>query len=331
MIKILVIILLLINTLFIFGDTINGTLQVKGYKNYYVNYKIANNSHSFGDPSNFYILLHKAYDGKLMNNYYVMGKISAIRGDKHSWNRKVLIEVNTATAYNTNRGFVKSRFEDWKLVTVRYKGDKYIALRANIRSTLYAIEFTGWAYVSDGELLKPVLGGNATWPNGKKISVKPGEQITEEKEFFTETENIYGNEIIKGSASINGNVLIGKANDTGQKLQVEGSVSINGTLHTSELVVIQNVWADYVFENNYKLRPLEEVAKFVKVNKHLPDVPSEKEVKSKGVSVGDMQAKLLQKVEELTLYMIEQDKKINLLNEKNEILEKKLEKLEVKK
>ncbi|BDU51693.1 hypothetical protein [Haliovirga abyssi] len=125
------------------------------------------------------------------------------------------------------------------------------------------------------------------------------------------------------------------------KLDVNGNAKIKGTLTTNEIIVTQTIaatdlrlsetpWADFVFEDNYKLRTLNEVAKFVKVNKHLPDIPSEKEVKSKGVSVGDMQAKLLQKIEELTLYMIEQDKKnieqtkeINMLKNKIKNLERR--------
>ncbi len=74
-------------------------------------------------------------------------------------------------------------------------------------------------------------------------------------------------------------------------------------------------WADYVFDENYKLRPLHEVEHFVKENKHLPNVPSAAEVLENGIDIATMNARLLEKVEELTLYIIEQEKRILKLEE----------------
>lgn len=82
-------------------------------------------------------------------------------------------------------------------------------------------------------------------------------------------------------------------------------------------------WADFVFDKNYKLRTLSEVAEYIKINKHLPDVPSTAEVNKEGIDLAQTQAILLQKVEELTLYVIEQDKKIERLNKKIRYLSKK--------
>ncbi|MOA38224.1 hypothetical protein D3C78_1598840 [compost metagenome] len=63
-----------------------------------------------------------------------------------------------------------------------------------------------------------------------------------------------------------------------------------------------------MFEPDYKLRSLSEVEMFIKLNKHLPEIPSAKEVENNGIAVGEMNAKLLQKIEELTLYLIEMKK-----------------------
>lgn len=82
-------------------------------------------------------------------------------------------------------------------------------------------------------------------------------------------------------------------------------------------------WADYVFAKDYHLRPLNEVADFIKQNKHLPDVPSAAEVGKKGIDLGQMDATLLRKIEELTLYML-------ALKKQNEQLQKRIEKLENK-
>ncbi len=81
-------------------------------------------------------------------------------------------------------------------------------------------------------------------------------------------------------------------------------------------------WADFVFDKNYKLRTLSQVAEYIKLNKHLPDVPSTADVNKDGIDLAQTQAILLQKVEELTLYVIEQNKKIERLNKKVKYLSK---------
>ena len=75
-------------------------------------------------------------------------------------------------------------------------------------------------------------------------------------------------------------------------------------------------WYDHVFAQDYKLRTLSELEAFIKVNKHLPEIPSEKEVRENGINLGDMQAKLLLKVEELTLYIIALEKRLAELEAK---------------
>jgi hypothetical protein len=97
-------------------------------------------------------------------------------------------------------------------------------------------------------------------------------------------------------------------------------LSVNGTIQAKE-VLVNTGWADYVFQSDYRIRPLTEVKSFIKENHHLPDIPSEEEIKEKGVNLGDMQAKLLAKIEELTLQMIQ-------LNETNTALEKRVAQLE---
>jgi trimeric autotransporter adhesin len=79
-------------------------------------------------------------------------------------------------------------------------------------------------------------------------------------------------------------------------------------------------WPDYVFANDYKLKTLDEVENYILANKHLPEVPSANEMSANGLDLGEMQAKQLQKIEELTLYMIEMKKEISNLKSKNEQL-----------
>jgi hypothetical protein len=99
-------------------------------------------------------------------------------------------------------------------------------------------------------------------------------------------------------------------------------LAVNGKIHSTELV-IESGWADYVFEKNYKLKPLEDVEKFILSNKHLPNIPSAKEIEKNGLQVGDVQKRMMEKIEELTLYVIEQDKRIkNLENSISELTKK---------
>jgi len=84
---------------------------------------------------------------------------------------------------------------------------------------------------------------------------------------------------------------------------------VYGGILTEEVrVILKSWWADYVFEEGYRLLTLNELEQFIKENKHLPNVPSANEVKEKGIELGEMTRIQQEKIEELTLYIIEQDK-----------------------
>ncbi len=107
----------------------------------------------------------------------------------------------------------------------------------------------------------------------------------------------------------NGNVGIGTSSAP-YRLTVEGAVGAR------EVIVTTSLWSDYVFRPGYRLKPLSEVGAYIQENHHLPDMPSEAEVKEKGVNMGEMQAKLLAKIEELTLHMIRQENELHDLRSK---------------
>jgi len=119
----------------------------------------------------------------------------------------------------------------------------------------------------------------------------------------------------------NGNVVLGIGGDykVGIGTTNPGSykLAVNGTIRAKEIKV-ETGWSDFVFSNDYKLMPLDKLEKHIKANKSLPGIPTEKEVVENGVNLGEMQAKFLEKIEELTLYVIELKKEIEGLKKENE-------------
>lgn len=114
--------------------------------------------------------------------------------------------------------------------------------------------------------------------------------------------------------TVNGNMLIGDPNyvpipNSNYNLFVQ-----NGILTEKVKVsAIGTNWADYVFEENYELRTLNEVEAFIAEHKHLSNIPSAQEVKFNGIDLGEMNSKLLEKIEEITLYLIDLNKRIEIL------------------
>lgn len=108
-------------------------------------------------------------------------------------------------------------------------------------------------------------------------------------------------------------------------LSPDALLTVNGTIHAKEIQIdLKGSLADYVFSADYNLMSLTDIENYVKDNHHLPDMPSAKDVENNGLNVGEMQNKLLQKIEELTLHMIEQQKIINEQSSKIKELEKKI-------
>lgn len=118
-----------------------------------------------------------------------------------------------------------------------------------------------------------------------------------------------------------GNVGIGTTGMPTSKLTVAGDI------HSREVKVTIDAGADFVFYDDYDFRTLDEVEKFIQENKHLPDMASAREMEEGGLELGKMDMKLLQKVEELTLYLIDLKKEVDNMKEENQALKKELLKL----
>jgi len=119
----------------------------------------------------------------------------------------------------------------------------------------------------------------------------------------------------------------------------KAKLAVNGDILAKKVTVSLNNLPDYVFNGEYYLRPLNEVEQYIQQNHHLPEVPSAEEVKKDGLNLGDNQATLLKKIEELTLYVIEQNKRLEqqnqtqtsqqkLIEEQNALIRKQQERLE---
>jgi hypothetical protein len=134
----------------------------------------------------------------------------------------------------------------------------------------------------------------------------------------TPTQNleVAGNSLFDGFVGIGTTDFSHGANTSYFKLAVAGNI------HTYE-VIVETVWGDFVFDKSYKLKSLSEVEKYINEQKHLPGVPSADDVAKNGVSVGQTESILLQKIEELTLYMID-------LKKENELLKDRISKIENK-
>jgi hypothetical protein len=140
--------------------------------------------------------------------------------------------------------------------------------------------------------------------------------------------NIYINANYYGGGT-NRNVLIqpssgyvGIGTTTPQHL-----LHVAGTIGAEE-VIVSATGADYVFQPDYHLSPLTEVATYIEQNHHLPGIPSAKEVQEQGVNLGDMQTKLLAKIEELTLHMIETERENQELRNQSQELQERISHLE---
>jgi hypothetical protein len=129
---------------------------------------------------------------------------------------------------------------------------------------------------------------------------------------------------VRGNSYISGNVGIG-THDMGEGFKLR----VNGKIHCTEIVVTSSLsrgdddgeeWPDYVFAEDYELRSLTDLSSYIQENKRLPEIPSAAEVAEKGVNLLEINTLLLKKMEEMTLYILQQDEKMtDLQNQINEL------------
>lgn len=143
------------------------------------------------------------------------------------------------------------------------------------------------------------------------------------------TNNSHLLKLVKGESTKfvitgDGNVSIGIDNpdplyslDLLGEARFKGNVKVCNTVFADEFIATNPTWCDFVFEPEYKLMQLTDLERFIKLNKHLPDIPQAKIVEKEGLSLKEMNQLMMQKIEELTLYIIELNKRIEELENKN--------------
>ena len=261
------------------------------------------------------------------------GRISIVGGGALSINRGSYLVLH-GNEYPSDAGSVwlSSGKVSGSYIDFRPKGNSRMRITENGRVGIGIQDPTEKLHVSNGNIyidetywIGKNPNNNLCVTGGSLISINSGNSMLfnidadggESGKFFgfyTDGANGGGTELVR--ITEDGKMGIGTNNPDAYTLAVKG------TIGAQEIEVVQTI-PDYVFEEDYNLRPLEEVEQCIKSQGHLPDIPSAKEFEGGRVAIGEMQEKHLQKIEELTLYIIEQNKKMQQLEERLEKLEGK--------
>lgn len=266
------------------------------------------------------------------------GAPKLILGSTHSWDNQIALEYSPGTIGSSSGaltvGQVWKNSDGWthgvtRFLTsgserVRIDPNGYVGIGSiNPLAPIHVVGgppmTAGWNRTAILQSTFPVLGFNATGDKWAGIGYDPGWAMR----FWIggTSSDIPGSSRLAMSITDDGYVGIGTASPT-------HNLAVNGTVKAKEVIVETAGWSDYVFADDYRLAPLSEVEAHIRAERRLPGIPSEHQVAEHGVSVGEMQAKLLAKIEELTLYSIAADAEKKALQRANEALEERVARLE---
>lgn len=217
------------------------------------------------------------------------GILYCYRGSTLTFNLNEEYRVDIQTAYSNTYADVApltSNSHTLNLYSITYQGAPYIAISAaDISSYGYQISFKGY-YWNNVNTVKPQL-----------VLASACTNIT----AFKTAQSVWGSAVYATPAG-----YIGVGTSTPQSL-----LAVAGTITAKGVAVSSTGWPDYVFDSTYKLAPLQDVVSYTFANKHLPGLPSALDIEKEGLDLGDMQKRQMQKIEELTLYLIEADKRVS--------------------
>lgn len=240
------------------------------------------------------------------------------------------------SALDLNSGRFNSYFGSYAGHNCDGESNLYLGVGSGVESTgdnnIFMGVSVGWASSGNGNIL--IGNGTGAYQTGSNniiLGLIPNGPVSRDNQLFIENgwddyaPLIWG-DFDADQIKLNGKVGVGYG--FGSYPTDAGGVDVSaynlfvkgGILTEAVRVSLESAWADYVFEKNYDLKPLSEVEQFIIDNGHLPNVPSAKQVKEQGIDLGEMAKIQQEKIEELTLYIIE-------LNKKLEAQEKKIEAL----
>jgi len=279
-------------------------------------------STGLGLPINSFSIIHQlgGYTGPNVgaNKFYNNVWLRKIADNDNSWYGTVLHDgISIDGTYNSPGTNSRTWWERNPSATIQSWGDignTYMTLKSGnlgigttTPSTILNVDPKGAG---------SILIGNSNTSSGSYTSLSVG--ISAQTSGYAllqctgKAGTSFGNIVLNGSG---GNVLIAKTSQANPNYKLD----INGDVRANR-VVVNTTGADFVFDSSYKLMSLGEVENYIQQNHHLPEIAPAAEMRENGADLGENQTKLLQKVEELTLYLIEQNKVIKELKEQVELL-----------
>jgi hypothetical protein len=246
------------------------------------------------------------------NSCKVNASISLVGPEREDWTMTGNVGTNPGANFIGTTDNKDVIFKTNNVERLRINGSGQIEIKNNLKIDSLSSDSLRSVYVDSQGLLKVSSGSGGQQP----CTSPTNRWVTN---YCTSGNDIY-------NLPNSGNVGIGTSQiPAGYKLAVDGKI-----ICEEVKVKLSSNWPDYVFKHDYKLMPLSELKKFINDKNHLPDIPSADEVEMEGNSIGDMQSKLLLKIEELTLYLVQQHEKLEKLENENIVLNKKLDVLSAK-
>lgn len=291
-------------------------------------------------PNNFFYLgvgnhLNTSLGGIFQNKFYIAN--SSFTATRFSIDASGTVNIGSAVASGGGKLAVYS-------TATNTSGLQLVNLNSSSAATtgsgkFLAVDATGNVVLNNGTINGWTFTGNSgTNPTSNFIGT------TDNFDLAFRSNNVERLRILS-----NGNITFGTGTDNGKLLQVFGAGFVSGSLgigttlisdanfdlfvskgvRTRKVKVDIDTWPDYVFESGYRLMNLGELEKYIIRNKHLPNVPAASEVRREGLDLGNTQTQLLEKIEELTLYIIQQNRITESLSKEVLVLKEQLHELKI--